>query len=298
MNDHQFRRVDRDEPCLVCGHTTWCLRATDDSASLCPRICEGAVGRLGDAGWLHLHRKGRGRRVAPRRRVVLSRPTTPGPGLAGLALEFSGAVDPGRLSWLAAGLGVSRGSLVRLGVGWCEASKAWSFPMTDSRGRLLGFRLRTEAGRKFAVRGGHEGLFIPDGPAGGGPLLVCEGPTDTAAVLDLAFDAVGRPNCSGGRGLLADLVAARKPAWVVIVADGDGPGISGGHALAASLCLRHPGVKVIGPPHGIKDIRAWKRAGASRQDLLDAIGLAIPQRVSVSVRGPVTAPAGGGRRAR
>ena len=90
-------------------------------------------------------------------------------------------------------------------------------------------------GKKIAVKGGHDGLFIPEGIDARGLVLVCEGPTDTAALLDLGFNAVGRPSCRGGVKLLVGLVQKHRPSGVVIVSDGDAPGQRGGESLAALL---------------------------------------------------------------
>jgi hypothetical protein len=78
--------------------------------------------------------------------------------------------------------------------------------MMDVAGRVQGIRLRFSNGRKLAVRGGREGLFVPSGLAATNQLLICEGPTDTAALLDLGFAAVGRPSCAGGTRLLVELL--------------------------------------------------------------------------------------------
>jgi hypothetical protein len=74
----------------------------------------------------------------------------------------------------------------------------FTFPMKDSNGRIVGIRLRLPSGRKLAIKDGKEGLFYPGDLQPGGRLLAAEGPTDTAALLDLGFSAVGRPSCNGG----------------------------------------------------------------------------------------------------
>src|SRR5205807_2246215 len=141
-----------------------------------------------------------------------------------------------------------------------------------------GIRLRTGDGRKFSVRGGHEGLFVPAELTGVGPLLLAEGPTDTAALLDLGFDAIGRPNNSGGKGPLVALVCRLRPTEVVIVADNDGPGADsdgpgrdGALDLARRLVIQVPRLQVLAPPPGIKDARAWRGAGATQETIIDAI---------------------------
>jgi hypothetical protein len=201
--------------------------------------------------------------------------------MADLAERFRAEVDPGRLDRLARGLGLSVDGLRRLGIGWCDEPRAWSFPMVDAHGRVLGIRLRTEAGRKFAVRGGHEGLFVPTDLIGAGPLLLAEGPTDTAALLDWGFDAIGRPSCSGGKGALTALVCRLRPAEVVVVADNDGPGRDGAQGLAPRLVIHVPILRVLAPPPGKKDARAWRRSGASREEVLEAIANSQIHRLSI-----------------
>jgi hypothetical protein len=214
--------------------------------------------------------------------------------MAALAARYRAAAGLERLEWFSGGLGVSVAALRRLGVGWCETSRAWSFPMTDASGRVRGIRLRTAAGKKFAVRGGHEGLFVPDGLDAGSLLLLCEGPTDTAALLDLGLEAVGRPSCTGGSGLVADLITRRRPAGVVVVADRDQPGQSGARALALRLAPLCRSLRVVTPPVTVKDAREWKRAGATRAVVLAAVEAAPPFRLGVRTGRP-SASADSGR---
>jgi hypothetical protein len=203
--------------------------------------------------------------------------------MAELAERFRKAVDFGRLDRLAKALCLSDQGLGRLGIGWCDESRAWSFPMQGGRSQVVGIRLRTELGRKFSVRGGHEGVFIPTGLVGGCTLLLPEGPTDTAALLDLGFEAVGRPNNNGGKGAILALVHRLCPVEAIIVADNDGPGRDGALGLAQRLVIHVPRLRIITPPRGIKDARAWKQAGASHEEIQGAIEAAVVHRLSTRV---------------
>lgn len=192
----------------------------------------------------------------------------------------------------AAELGVSEGVLTRLGVGWSEVHQAWTFPMSNAEGEIIGLRLRSPDGHKWSAKGSKNGLFVPDLlPAQCGDdekgshaigdvltginrrplverLLICEGPTDTAAALDWGFDhAIGRPNCSDGGEMIVELVRRWDVQDVVILADNDAPGRAGAADLAATLAAYVPTVRVIEPPAGIKDARAWRHAGASKADV-------------------------------
>ena len=193
------------------------------------------------------------------------------------------------LDSLADDLGVSVASLQRLGIGW--ADWGWAFPMADARGKIRGVRVRKRDGTKSSMTGSRNGLFIPtnwdiEGQQGtdlrkGSCLVICEGPTDTAALLDLGFYAVGRPSCNGGTELLVELVKARRLESVVILADSDGPGQTGARALASTLVAYVPIVRVVTPPEGIKDAREWKRDGRTHSNIQAAIDAAPVGRLSI-----------------
>jgi hypothetical protein len=91
----------------------------------------------------------------------------------------------------------------------------------------------------------------------------------------------GRPSCTGGSRLLVELVRRRPPSEVVIVADGDEPGRRGADDLASVLLAYAPAVRAIAPPEGVKDARAWLRAGGTRQDVEAAIRAAPVRRLTV-----------------
>jgi hypothetical protein len=270
-----WRRVSRAHPCPVCQHADWCLTSADGSVAVCPRV--ESPRRAGEAGWLHRLSDSP---AGHRRHVHHVRLTAAGPDLRPLAAEYRAALDPGRLHQLAAGLGLTPASLTALGVGWSAGHHAYSFPMHDCDGRTVGLRLRRPAGRKFAVRGGREGLFLPPTENVSERLLVCEGPTDAAALLDLGYQHVaGRPSCTGGVRLLGVLVRKRQCPDVVIVADADEPGFRGADTLASVLVCYVPAVRVIVPPGGAKDVRDYLRAGGTRADLEAAIGAAPVRRL-------------------
>jgi hypothetical protein len=199
-----------------------------------------------------------------------------------LAQRYRAEVRPDALATLAKGLGLTVDSLSRLSTGWSREHGAWTFPMCNSSGHVRGIRLRRPNGRKCAVAGGKEGLFLPDSLTGDA-LLFTEGPTDCAALLDLGFPAVGRPSCTGGTALLVELCKDRRPRQVVIVADADAPGQRGAESLASVLVLYVPDVRIITPPSPHKDARAWKIGGATHTDIQDAIGAAPIHKLAVEI---------------
>jgi hypothetical protein len=285
IDHHRFERVSRDMPCPICQHSNWCLVAPDGSAAICPRVADGAVRRAGAAGWLH--KLGAGAIGSPRTRVA----RLPIPGAAPEEMEarlaeYQAAVDAGALERLARQLGVSVGGLHRFGVGWCGAVRSWAFPMHDASGDVIGILLRRD-GSKLSVKGSRQGLFLPEpmNDVQDNLLLVAEGVTDAVALVDLGFDVVGRPGCSGGKVLLAEFVRGAEPAEVVVVADRDpgGQGLAGAVGLVERLLLGCPRARIITPPEGVKDARDWKRRGATRETVMRAISAADVHRPSLTL---------------
>jgi hypothetical protein len=170
---------------------------------------------------------------------------------------------PEAVAAFAAALGVSVAALVAVGAAWAPPHAAWAFPMCDGYGNVVGIRLRNERG-KFAVRGSRQGIFTTTdhGPLTTGPqktLFVCEGPTDTAAAVELGLFAAGRPNCCCG-GLEVRAYARRhKCANAVMVSDNDKPGLDGARKVGGELGLPYA---VYVPP--AKDLREFVRLGGTR----------------------------------
>lgn len=261
-----WRRVSREHPCPICRHGDWCTVAPDGGAACCMRVESPKALRNG--GWLHWLTDRPPRPLPPPRPVHRE----PAADFAAMHAAWAAETRMEAVCDLAEALGVSYRALYRLGAAWAPQHCAWAFPMRDGEGAIVGVRLRAMDGRKWAVRGSRAGLIYAPDMSGLRPVLVCEGPTDTAAAMTLGYAAVGRPSCRGQEDLLRDLLA-RVPGDVVIVADNDSPkgngarpGLAG--ALDLARDLRRPCRVVL--PQG-KDIREWVRGGAQRGDIEAAI---------------------------
>lgn len=184
---------------------------------------------------------------------------------------FRNLTDGGR-DHLAGLLGVAPDALRRLQVGWSPGYQAKSFPMRNGAGEIVGVRLRDSAtGAKWSVRGsdGHGVFYDPDQVLNapmGARVWIGEGPTDTAALLTLGFMAIGCPSSGVGGGFIASIGHRIRPAEWVIVADADPKGIEGAKQLQSDLVAVAP-VRIIYPPTGCKDARAWLGLGARRETL-------------------------------
>jgi phage/plasmid primase-like uncharacterized protein len=217
------------------------------------------------------------------RRLSIHTPEAPPINFDAMAAQCEAALGPHRRALLANELGVASDALSRLQVGWSQVHRSFTFPMRNASGYARGIRLRRMDGSKWAVKGSRQGLFLPRHFPLDESLMVCEGASDTAAMLTACFSAVGRPSCNGGADLLVDLVAHYRPADVVIVADRDAAGERGARDLAAQLVPHVAyGVKVITPP--TKDAREWVNRGADRLDVLDAIAAAPALTLTYSVK--------------
>jgi hypothetical protein len=277
-----FKRVSRKTPCPICGKPDWCLVAENNSAAICSRVQEGSVKKCGDAGWLHiLVDLPKNRQYRSQRRLTVKLCNDrPDRDFAALQQQYSRQITSQQINALSQQLGVSAQSLKRLNIGW--DGKAYTFPMSNGFGKLIGIRRRFTDGCKVSVKGSKAGLFIPTGLTGNKRLLICEGATDTAAALDLGFDAIGRPNCNSRIEMTAQ--AARGRAEIVIVGDNDKAGRAGAKKLADALALHYSSVKVISPPEGIKDLRQWLNAGLSLNFLNQTIQQSQREEVKITFR--------------
>jgi putative DNA primase/helicase len=102
------------------------------------------------------------------------------------------------------------------------------------------------------------------------PVLIVEGATDALAALSLGFVAIGRPSCGASGGLLGRMPLAGRE--VIIVGENDaGAGLKGMKETFAIVSKMTPGVKMVLPPEGIKDLRAWYNTGLTFEELLDYV---------------------------
>ena len=271
-----FTRVSKANPCPVCKKPDWC-RVFGDGWVECMRVQSdrpaksgGFMHRPGESGANHSHL-----RPPPKWQPPTINATK-------LMREWLAATPATALEDFAATLGVSTPSLVAVGAAWAAPHSAWAFPMCDGYGNVVGIRLRNERG-KFAVRGSRQGIFLctcgltaPDDtaqPAGIGrlsaaatangsqsrTLFVCEGPTDTAAAVELGFFAVGRPNCCCGGPEIKVFARRRGCNRVVVISDNDKPGLDGARKVGGQLLLPFA---VYVPP--AKDLREFVRLGGTR----------------------------------
>lgn len=264
-------RVTRKKPCKICAKPDWCGYSDDGVLACCMRIDVGAERTAKNGGWIHRLSDAPAATPRPRPKPAAAAPTLPCVEMNDrfkFDLTYQQVID------LASDLGVTDTSLHQLDIGFSEQHGAYTFPMRRGRGDIVGFRLRNMAGEKWAITGSHNGLFIPRHLRGVGPLVIVEGPTDTAALVSIGVDAIGRPSNTGGReDLVAYCRGMRRP--IVILRDRDQPGSiaehltdQGASRLAADL---QPNQVYICRPPAHKDVRAWVTAGATHDIVMSVL---------------------------
>lgn len=301
MSEHApLVRVSRREPCAICGRPGWCSRSADGGLALCMRVSEGAARTASNGAHIHvlLRASDSVRRVATARIdppppdlrpiVAAALSSTPDDWHAALARSLS-LPEPDGVAALSR-LGAHRPDYLPAEIAELSPRDQYAmhalrrqcallhrgdwagFPMS-TRDRVVGVRLReTPTSRKRALLRGREGLFLPAGlTTGADVLVICEGPTDTAALLAVGIDAIGRPSCTGAVPETVRLMLALRPRVCAVLLDRDGPGIAGGVTLARALADVVADVRCVLPPAAMKDARQWVRHGARHRDVVDAV---------------------------
>jgi hypothetical protein len=195
--------------------------------------------------------------------------------------EMRNRITPKNLRAESDALGVHPESLAAVGIGWCDEYDAATFPMYGLNRKVVGIRVRRRRdGKKWAVPGSTNGVFIPQctwanpDQNGKGRCFVVEGPTDTAAGVDLGLSIFGLPAALVAHQVIAHYVRGRE---VVIIRDGDEAGIKSSDRLSEILIPICPSVHVIRPMI-VKDLRAWLRAGATPGLIESVITNTSPRR--------------------
>lgn len=252
--------VTKKNPCPVCGKTDWCT--IGDTAVLCQRVQSDRPAKKG--GWYHSLDS------EVQKTLTLPKPKPAPPYLTGIRKMIQRWADEtsiGAFEDHAAELGVSPEALASLNMVYAAEHRAWAFPMCDGYGEMIGVRLRSTDGRKWAVRGSRGGIFVPTTFDFSNLTYLVEGPTSTAAALTIGLFAIGRPQNNAGGDLILTALRRMKIAKVVIVADNDDKpnGMRPGYDGAMKLAKELHGIKSVIWTPPTKDMRDFLKAGGTRQ---------------------------------
>lgn len=165
--------------------------------------------------------------------------------------------------------------------------QCWEIKERNADGEVVGRAYRTASGDKDFAKGGKRGLILVwplptyAGSGASDPVWVCEGASDTAAMIGLGFTAVGVPMAGQCGEWLAALLTGRH---VVVCRDNDTAGLKGSNKIRDAIVATCASVRIIVPPDGAKDAREAVIAGASAADFANAaeaaeVNKAVPQPI-------------------
>ncbi len=258
MSAQKWIPVSKREPCALCGRDHWCMVSPDGTAQLCHDTQSDRPAPGG--GWIHGLKPAAPAPSRPERRAAEGYDAPDfDAALWWQTVRHVGTWD--RMEVWATRLGLPIAALDVMGA--CVLGEMLTFPMHNGLGRVCGIRTRNPDGSKRAVTGSRAGVFLPTFHDGAEP-LVCEGPTDATAALELGYYPIGRPSCSGCERHVVDTCRRQGIERVTVCADSDGPGITGARKLTDVLRAARIGVRMV-TAGGHKDLRDWFKAGATRQ---------------------------------
>lgn len=258
----------KDRPCPICGKPDWC--SFGDYQMKCQRIQSNREAKGG--GWLHYYPD---KCYVPTKPLFVpsSRPKKDPSDFKPMLENFRNFTTTANYEVLSNKLGVKVESLLELDAAWSRSHQAWAFPMRNAQREIVGIRLRSMAGDKWAVKGSTQGLFLPSRVPFYEPAVIVEGPTDAAAALSIGLYPIGRASCTSGADDINAYLATLKARRVVIVADNDEdkicngrklrPGIDGAlrlqEKLKAKSCIWLPVEK---------DLRAFVNRGGTKEEVI------------------------------
>lgn len=255
----EFVRVSEELPCPICGKHSWCLIGADGKEVICQRV--ESPKKYRSAGFYHEVD------LLPPPQSAREQPVKMEPAeVLAMAVKWAEAISEAQVAQLARQLKVPEWSLRELRIGW--RGDAYTFPMRDADGRVIGVRFRDRSGRKWTMGGSRNGLFIPVRKQATPPQLIVEGPTDCAAVRAQGFSAIARPDARGCEHIIAEYLAQFEGV-VGIVADRDsnGTGLEGAKSLQRYLPR---GRAVVLLPKQHKDVREYYAADRKGNSLRGA----------------------------
>lgn len=263
----KWLRVNKQNPCVVCGKFDWDTYCPELGWACCMRVVSNRPAKNGG----YIHPIDGAAVKAPH----YEPPPTPTIDAAAMMKRWHAETTLSQYGELGETLGVSPEALLALKCAYAPEYRAWAFAMRNGSGEVVGIRLRAMDGHKWSVRGGREGIFIPKS-APDQTVWCVEGPTNCAASLSLGKFTIGRPNCSGGIAHLAAVISRMKIRRAVVIGDNDpdklrpngdrwNPGLDGANRLAEEIGV--PCCVLVLP---CKDSRDFLQLGGTTE-LLDSL---------------------------
>jgi len=123
-------------------------------------------------------------------------------------------------------------------------------------GNVSGIRYRSRDGRKFTEPGSRDGMFFRPDQLSAAYVILVEGASDAAAVIDLGFSSVmGRASCRGNVDQILTVCRRLRPKQILLIPDNDDPGIAGAEDLCSKIRTAGGRVQILNLKDGVKDVR-------------------------------------------
>lgn len=262
--------VTKDRPCPICKRPDWC--SFGDYQMKCMRVQNGP--ELKGGGWMHPYPD---KFYVPKKLWQPPiRPKKEPQDFKAMLQHFRDSTSTENYERLSDSLGVKVESLIELDAAWSRQHQAWAFPMRNCQRSIVGIRLRSMDGKKWAVTGSTQGLFLPSRVPFFEPAVIVEGPTDAAAALSIGLYPIGRASCNCGADDINEYLSTLKARRVIIVADNDEdkevngrrirPGIDGALRLQEKFKVK----SCIWLPVE-KDLRSFVNRGGTKEEVLSHV---------------------------
>lgn len=265
-----WQHASKQNPCPICGKPDWCTFG--QKAMLCQRVQSEHPHVKG--GWYHFYDSASSYRPPELKPKEAPRPLE---NAADWIKKWRMNTSRPMFYAHAESLGVLAESLIAIGACWAQEHRAWAFPMYDGAGNIVGIRLRSTNGFKWAVPGSRQGVFVPNPSVHPRPVaFLPEGPTDTAAALSIGLYAIGRPTCNFDSSVVRDTLRRIGIYTAVIVEDNDKPiagtgkrpGSEGARKLKSELGISSV---IWKPSNPHKDLRAFVSAGGTAEMIMSQV---------------------------
>lgn len=266
-----WEHATKDRPCVICQKPDWCCFG--DRAMKCMRI--ESAHPSNDGGWYHFYTEDNRALALPIVRRQERKPVGVTIDFAKMFRRWQNETTAQQFIGHSELLGINIDSLCCLGACYAREYRAWAWPMKNAQNVIVGARLRSVQGIKWAVTGSRQGVFIPSDRllTSHKIAFVPEGPTDTAALLSIGLYAIGRPTALACHDVIKDALAALQIYSLVAVADNDDlkkknlgscewrPGIEAAVKLRQAAGIRSC---LYIPPSPHKDVRSLIKAEGHR----------------------------------
>ena len=253
-------------PCPVCEREKYCLVSDDGNFVICTKVSSKKKYEA-YSGWLH---KLSDANFKKPKKVIKSKDYSR--NINHIQSVYQN-LDKDFLTRFANKLNVAPIVLYHLGVGYDKKSQFY-FPMFNADFKMIGLKIRAFNGKRWCVPGSRLGVYIPDDFNSSEEVYICEGESDTAAMLNLGYNAIGKASATSCRNILKELLNCCP--IITIVSDYDNHGL--GYKESCKLAKLFDSHVNIVLNRNYKDIRAWIDSGTFSHPKL----IALKKRYMVS----------------